>query len=379
MLKSAYEARGHVVTMWSPAAKVHRLFAGTRWAKWAGYVDQYVLFPLHVRRALRSISPDALFVFCDQALGPWVPLVRSRPHVVHAHDLLALRSALGDIPENPTSFTGRIYQRYIRRGFRQSRHFISVSKKTRDDLHRFGQVNAVTSEVVYNGLNFPYEPMAEQESHELLRAAGFPPAANGALLHVGGGQWYKNHAGVIAIYAHYVARESDPLPLWCISPTPNAAVQQELRKVGPKGRIHYVQNLQPRTLQAAYSHASAFLCPSLEEGFGWPLIEAQACGCPVITTNAPPMSEVGGDAAIYIPRLETGEDVDSWASMGASALRNLLSEPADARSRRAERGRLWAAGFDAGRSTDAYLAIYSKVLEFFSGQSGEDLILDESR
>lgn len=365
--------------MWSPPARVHRWFARTKYAKWGGYVDQYLLFPLYARKALRSMSPDTLFVFCDQALGPWVPLVRSRPHVVHAHDLLALRSALGDIPENPTSFTGRMYQRFIRRGFRHARHFISVSRKTRDDLHRFGGVNALTSDVVYNGLNFPYRPMTVLESQEALRAAGITPSPDGVLLHVGGGQWYKNRSGVIAMYAHYVVHEAHPLPLWCIGPAPNADVQRELRKVGPGGRVEFLPNLPSSTLQAAYSHARAFLFPSLEEGFGWPLIEAQACGCPVITTDAPPMSEVAGDAAIYIPRLNFGEEIDVWASKAASALRDLLSESADARSRRTERGRAWAGNFDSDRSTQAYLAIYDKVLGHFSGQPGTAPAFDEGR
>ena len=371
MLKSAYEARGHVVTMWSPTARCHRLFAASKYAKWAGYIDQYLLFPLQVRRALKSISADTLFVFCDQALGPWVPLVKSRPHVVHAHDLLALRSALGDIRENPTSFTGRIYQRYIRRGFRQARHFISASKKTRDDLHRYGQVTAISSDVVYNGLNFPYEPMARQEAQEVLRAAGFPEAPGGVLLHVGGNQWYKNQAGVISIYAHYVAQERHPMPLWCISPKPNAAVKLGLSKVGQNGQVLFFQDLPGRLLQAAYSYASAFLFPSLAEGFGWPLIEAQACGCPVITTNEPPMSEVAGDAAFYLPRLRYGEDVDAWASHGASVLRTLLSESADARLRRTERGRVWARAFDADGAIQAYLAIYDRVLRLYSAAKPE--------
>ena len=280
--------------MWSPQAKLHRLFAGGKYAKWAGYIDQYLLFPMRVRKELKSIPADALFVFCDQALGPWVPLVKSRPHVVHAHDLLALRSALGDVPENPTSFTGRTYQRYIRRGFRQARHFISASKKTRDDLHRFGGVNPESSDVVYNGLNFPFGPMLKEEARDVLRAAGFPEAPHGVLLHIGGGQWYKNQAGVIAMYAHYAAQEAHPLPLWCISPKPNAAVRSALGKLGEKGQVSFMQNLPSRTIQAAYCYADAFLFPSLAEGFGWPLIEAQACGCPVITTDAAPMNEVGG-------------------------------------------------------------------------------------
>jgi glycosyltransferase involved in cell wall biosynthesis len=362
MLKSAYEARGHVVTMWSPTAKCRRLFAAGSLAKWAGYVDQYLLFPRQVRKSLKSVAADTLFVFCDQALGPWVPLVKSRPHVVHAHDLLALRSALGEIPENPTSITGRIYQRYIRRGFRKARHFISASNKTRDDLHRFGHVTPQSSEVVYNGLNFPYQPMAKAEAQGVLRAAGLPEAPNGILLHVGGSQWYKNQVGVISIYAHYVAREANPMPLWCISPKPGAALQAALSKVGQKGQVLFFQNLAGRTLHAAYSCAAAMLFPSLAEGFGWPLIEAQACGCPVITTNEPPMNEVAGDTAVYLPRLKYGEDVEAWAANGAVVLKELLAESAADRSRRTQRGVNWTKNFDADKSIQAYLAIYDRVL-----------------
>jgi glycosyltransferase involved in cell wall biosynthesis len=379
MLKSGYEARGHAVTMWSPASKFHRLFAASKYSKWAGYIDQYVLFPLHVRGALKSAAADSLFVFCDQALGPWVPLVKSRPHVVHVHDLLALRSALGNIPENPTSFTGRMYQRFIRRGFRQARHFISASKKTRDDLQRFGRVNATSSDVVYNGLNFPYRPMAREAAREVLQAAGLPVPPKGMLLHLGGNQWYKNLAGVISIYARYAANEIDPLPLWCISPKPNDPVELALSKVGQRGRVQFFQNVSSETLQAAYSCAHAFLFPSLAEGFGWPLVEAQACGCPVITTNEPPMSEVAGDAALYLPRLQYGEDIDVWALRGASVLKELLSESEEDRAARSERGRTWAANFDANRSIEAYLKIYDTILRPFPGKATPGLALDEGR
>jgi glycosyltransferase involved in cell wall biosynthesis len=53
-------------------------------------------------------------------------------------------------------------------------------------------------------------------------------------------------------------------------------------------------------LRSLYSGAAALLFPSLHEGFGWPLIEAQSCGCPVITSNRPPMMEVAANAALYI-------------------------------------------------------------------------------
>jgi len=368
MLQSAYTKRGHTVTIWAPRDGFHRHFAGTRLAKWAGYVDQYLVFPLHLRQALKSTPPDTLFVFCDQALGPWMPLLRHRPHVVHVHDLLALRSALGDLPENPTRFTGRVYQRYIRRGFRRARHFISVSRKTRDDLHRYGGVHAETSAVVYNGLNYPYAPLAKAEAVNTLRVAGFPEAPDGALLHVGGSQWYKNQRGVIALYSSYAAEVVNPLPLWCISPRPHADLQAILLRVPVNGRVVFVPAVENRTLQAAYSHAAALLFPSLAEGFGWPLIEAQACGCAVVTTDEPPMNEVAGDAATYLPRLRLADDLDAWAAHGARVLIGLLGESDADRQQRASRGRLWAGRFAADRAIEEYLSIYQRILDL--GSSG---------
>jgi len=377
MLKAAYEARGHSVEVWSPSPRVFNWVSG-RLSKWGGYVDQYLLFPMAMRRAVTRASRDTLFVFCDQALGPWVPLVRDRPHVVHVHDLLALRSALGDISENPTSVTGRLYQRYIRRGFRQGRHFISVSKKTLNDLNRFGGVKAVTSEVVYNGMNYRYAPLPLAESRAILEASGIAVPGAGMVLHVGGGQWYKNLRGVIAIYAEYVSLAAEPLPLWCVGPRPSSAIKAAIAKIPQKGRVIFLRSVQSSTLQALYSVAKAFLFPSLAEGFGWPLVEAQACGCPVITTDEAPMNEVAGAAACYLPRLGAPQDIDSWARQGAVVLQGLLSESPAGKAQRREAGQAWAKRFDQSATIDAYLAIYERVLHGTAAADGSFSVRNRS-
>jgi glycosyltransferase involved in cell wall biosynthesis len=363
MLQSSFAALGHEVTMLAPQARFHKLFGRHRYQKWGGYIDQYLIFPRQVRRTLAAAPADTLVVFADQALGPWVPLAKNRPHVVHVHDLLNLRSALGDGPGHVTSFSGRIYQKYIRRGFRQARHFISVSNKTRDDLHNFGQVRALTSEVVYNGLNYPYAPMAPGAAFAKLRAAGLPAEEGGMLLHVGGGQWYKNKGGLIALYSRYAADVENPLPLWCIGPKPSDKIARQIAAVPRGGRVQFFQNLDNATLQAAYAHARVFLFPSFAEGFGWPLIEAQACGCPVITTDDPPMNEVAGASARYIPRLLLSADMDAWAAHGAAVLREVLALSPTERELVVERGNEWVKRFDAASAIARYLEIYRRILD----------------
>jgi glycosyltransferase involved in cell wall biosynthesis len=363
MLEQAYIVRGYKVQAWSPEAKVYGLISRGRLSKWAGYIDQYILFPMWVRKQLSVQSRDTLYVFCDQALGPWVPLVKHRPHVLHVHDLLALRSALGCVPENSTSWTGRFYQHYIRRGFRQAKHFISISNKSREDLHYFGKVSPVTSEVVYNGLNYPYKSLASDEALQILTQAGFPATLEGMLLHVSGHQWYKNVAGVIRIYAHYAKASSNPLPLWLVGPQLDEKLQSALDEVPVQGLVLFLRGLDNKALQAAYSISRAFLFPSLAEGFGWPIIEAQACGCPVITTDEPPMNEIGGPVARYLPRLKVDDDVQVWAKHGASVLLDLLSLDESSRTDVAKNAVAWAARFDADTAIEGYLRVYQQVMD----------------
>ncbi|MBN8490393.1 MAG: glycosyltransferase family 4 protein [Burkholderiales bacterium] len=369
MLVSGLRQRGHTVQTWAPAEHLRANTKGGKLAKWAGYADQYLLFPRWVRRAIERQPADTLFVFADQALGPWVPLVGQRPHVVHCHDLLALRSALGMTPEHHTHLPGRIYQRYIRRGFRQARHFISVSDSTRQDMVGLGGVRPLTNEVVYNGLSHPFAPMSRPSAQAQLARAGLPVAEQGMLLHVGGNQWYKNPIGVVRLYAAYAQHSDRPLPLWMITPPPDPSLRQALARVPPRGEVLFFENLDNDTLQAAYSLARALLFPSLAEGFGWPLVEAQACGCPVLTTDAAPMNEVAGPEACLVPRPSATGDSGKWARLAAQRLQQLLDTPPRAQQLRREACIAWTARFNGNLAIDAYERIYRRVIELEAEQA----------
>lgn len=373
MLQQAYQALGHEVEIWSPEPRVHTWVPAGRLSKWAGYVDQYLLFPMWVRQAVAREPADTLFVMADQALGPWVPLVKHRPLVVHVHDLLALRSALGEIPQNPTRFTGRLYQRYIRRGFAQAKHFICISRRTLDDLQRLGGVAPVTCDVVHNGLNQRFARTPAHEARALLRRAGLSVPDAGLLLHVSGNQWYKNVGGVIRIYAQYAAGQENPLPLWLVGVPQTDVVREALADVPAQGQVHFLYGIDHALLQAAYSLSRAFVFPSLAEGFGWPIVEAQACGCPVITTDDAPMNEIGGPHTDYLPLLRNTDDMTLWADRGARVLEKLLNEPAQAQSERTDTCMAWSQRFEPERAIAAYLQIYEGVMAHHPTHAGHAL------
>ncbi|MBC7846291.1 MAG: glycosyltransferase [Flavobacterium sp.] len=326
MLLNGMQERGHEVVVWTPKPRFYKLSLMRSWKKWLGYIDQYFVFPLEVKLKLRNCSIDTLFVFADQALGPWVPLVKNRKHIVHSHDFLALKSALGTIPENPTSFTGKQYQNYIRNGFSKGKYFISISKKTQEDLHELHRGKIVSSVVCYNGLSRPFHSLSPVVSRGLLETKLNIPLSNGYIMHIGGNQYYKNRIGVIEIYETWRSMYNSTTPLVLIGEKPSDELAILRQKSLFKEDIHFVTDLSDDYINSAYSGASCLLFPSLDEGFGWPIIEAMASGCPVITTNKAPMNEVGGKAAYYIDKKpKDAAHWQQWKEDAANVLEKVIS------------------------------------------------------
>lgn len=355
--------RGHCVEKWTASPIFYRLPVPSRFKKWLGYIDQFLIFPIQVRNRLKKISGNTLFVFSDQALGPWVPLVSDRPHVIHVHDFMALRSSLGEFPENTVSKTGKIYQKLIQRGFNCGKRFISVSANTEKDLLRFLSTSPEETTVVHNGLNYPFRPISNIEAMSLFSQAriDFPPA--GFLLHVGGNMWYKNREGVIAIYQAYAERVESPLPLLMMGAQPTERLLS-LSAQG-KGDIRFIVNPSTETINAAYSTASALLFPSIIEGFGWPIVEALSCGCPVLTTNRAPMTEVGGDAVTYLPRMDVGNNASEWANNCAELLISVLAQGVTNKCIIRDKALEHAKHFDSSLAMDAYESAYKRAVEAY--------------
>jgi glycosyltransferase involved in cell wall biosynthesis len=364
MLAMEMKKRGHKVELWSPHPVFVRVSKSFVIRKWMGYIDQYILFPFEVRRRIKHCSHNTLFVFTDQALGPWLSLVKERPNVIHCHDLLALRSAIREFAENPTSWSGRYYQAYIHRGFSAGRNFISVSNNTKEQLHRFLSTSPIISEVVYNGFNRVFYPTDAQNAKRILSEKLRIDLRDGFLFHIGGNAWYKNRSGVIELYDAWRSVTIKKLPLLMIGDKPDNSLWKRYQSSPFKSDIHLKSGADDEIVSCAYSGAMALLFPSIAEGFGWPIAEAMASGCPVITTNEPPMTEVAGNAGLFIPRRPIGaKKVAAWAFDAAKVIDGVVECSPSERQALINAGLNNAKRFDAKIALDKIEATYQKVLQ----------------
>jgi len=360
MLLRLLEEKGVPVLMIRPKTIFGKLapWAG-RLGKWLFYIDKFLLFPFYLRRTLRQERAPGLVVHvCDHSNAMYVRCLSKVANIVTCHDMMPIRSALGEIARNPTSWTGRCFQRMILKGLKNAKFVVCVSTATQRDFLRIAQYPKYKTQIVFNSLHYPYTPMPETEAR--VRAQALIGADAPFLLHVGGDAWYKNRGGLVAMYAEmrriWRKKGTCVLPKLVHAGPPLDNEVRPFLEEDPEMEVDMIglQDVDNEDLRALYSCAELLLFPSWNEGFGWPIIEAHACGCRVVTTNKAPMTEVGGSAAFYIEPLRPTEAV-------ATILKVLDQEPV-ARLQSVENGLANAARFSEDRMISDYIETYRHLV-----------------
>jgi glycosyltransferase involved in cell wall biosynthesis len=272
-------------------------YAGSFVAKWLAYLDKFVFFRRTLRKQLRELP--AVVHICDHSNAMYSKVIHGAPVVVTCHDLLAVRGALGERTDSPSSLTGKILQRWIVRGLENATAIACVSEATLADARQLlsrEQGKPVLERIIL-GLSYPYHLVPPEEAR--ARLAKFPQLGAEAqfVLHVGSNLRRKNREGVLRVFARckekwkgWMVFAGDPL---------SPSLRSLGRDLGISDRIIEIPNAGSKLLEALYNCATALLFPSTFEGFGWPIAEAHACGCPVLCTNREPLTEVAGEAGLF--------------------------------------------------------------------------------
>ncbi len=315
--------------------RLERVGAGSRVARLAW--EQ-----LRLPRAVASLGIDVL-----HSTHHTLPLtgVRCR-RVVTIHDVTFLR-----IPERYPPARRLYMQTLTRLSARVADAIIVPSDAVRDDVRRLLRVPAAKITTVYEAAGAQYVPAEREAALAVARGYGIESPF---VLSVGSLEPGKNRARLLRA-VHALRDEGVDARLVIVGQRAwkydaDFALVDEL---GMRDRVIFPGYVRAEDLPALYSAATAFALPSLYEGFGLPVIEAMACGTPVLTSDRSATAEVAGDAALLVDP----HSVDAIRD----GLRRLLSD-ADLRADLSRRGRERASRFSWRRAADETYPVYARAV-----------------
>ncbi|MFO7826501.1 MAG: glycosyltransferase family 1 protein [Cyclobacterium sp.] len=307
MLQSGFVKEGYPTTIWKPTVIFGSIFQSTQSGigKWIGYLDKWFIFQLVLisRLLLKKIrNEEALFHICDHSNAPYLRFLPMEKTSITCHDVLAIRGSMGHADAYCTATpTGKLYQKWILSHLVQVRKLAAVSRFTLNqliDLQKNTDLNKGNKhyQVIHNAFNGDFKPMTVKQAFPLIQNLGIATPYL-YMLHVGSNHRRKNRKLILDV-ANELGTEWNG-QICFAGEAPDSDLLEYAVSLGLMDRLVIVSNPDHMTLRALYSLCEAFIFPSFSEGFGWPLIEAQACGAPVIASSIQPMPEISEGSALH--------------------------------------------------------------------------------
>lgn len=244
----------------------------------------------------------------------------------------------------------------IKHAFAEATRIITVSESTKREIAKVDARAAAKTIVAFQGIAEDFRVLEGIEGQRQLDGVRRRFCANAKryVLTVGQFAGYKNHVGALRAFAKAFGGDPDTHLVFVQRlGTGPKALRPLARELGVDARVHFAKDLSVGELNALYAGAMVLLHPSFYEGFGNPVSEAMAAGCPIVTSNRLSMPEVAAGAAELIEP----EDIDGIAA----ALRRVSDDPAHAASMRA-RGLARAAELSWKSFAQKHVDVYRETL-----------------
>ncbi|MBN3899015.1 MAG: glycosyltransferase family 4 protein [Nostoc sp. NOS(2021)] len=268
-----------------------------------GHLNRLLWTQFQLPKIYKNLKSSLLFSPLPEA-----PLYTDCRFVVTSFDMIPLRFGRRFSPLTP-------YHRYYTpQVLKQAQHIICISQTTAKDITDFYQIPASKITPI---------PLAHDRTH--FHYLNLP--TRNYFLYIGRQDPYKNIQRLISAFA--ALPNCEDYELWLVGPidsryTPTLKVQ--VAELGVINQVKFLDYVPYGELPKIINQAIALVFPSLWEGFGLPVLEAMACGTPVITSNLSSLPEVAGDAAILINPYNTGEITEAMQAIATDLeLRSRLS------------------------------------------------------
>ncbi len=223
-----------------------------------------------------------------------LPLVRPCPAVATIHDVIYLAC-----PEDLPSFAGRLYYRTMMNACsRMATRIVTDSEHSKNEIIGYLHADAAKIEVVYPAVDPFFQSPAEPA--QIASARSKFGIDRDYILSVGIYKPRKNHAGLLKAF-QLLLKSGIKSQLVIAGPMAEGGpvLRRLAQELGIAQHVIFTGFVTDADLRALYSAARVYVCPSLYEGFGFTVLEAMACGTPVVCSSATSLPEVAGKAALY--------------------------------------------------------------------------------
>ena len=319
---------------------------------WRGGLRKYYQRYWRYPRSLGRLRADVVHII-DHSDGYLVPRLKrlGLPAVVTCHDIINWI--------RPDWFRGRARLpllsmatwKYAVRGMAAADHIFTVSHYTAKDVTQHLGILPQQITVTPNGVNPRLGVRPEAERALVRQRYGLPEPAF-CLLNVGSNNPRKNIEGILQAMVRL--RGTLPVHLWKVGSDFTPAQRQWIADHGLEGQVSYLGRPDLDELNGIYSAADVLVAPSIYEGFGLTVLEAMACGTPVVAANVTALPEVAGDAALLVDPHDEGAI--------AQAIHQLWSDP-ELRRTLIERGLARINLFTWEKTAQKIADVYQDVLK----------------
>lgn len=247
------------------------------------------------------------------------PFFCSIPLVVTLHDIIYMEKNFWQLIRGKgTAYQkfGNVYRRLVvPRILALSQRIITVSNFEKQRIADFFSLGNSKLIAIYNGVGQHFRPITDES--ELRRVKQKYQLPDRFFFHLGNTDPKKNTRGVLKAYADFLRASKESIPMVMLDYASNE-LQKLLNEIDEPSllqSIHLTGYVVNTDLPAIYSQCDIFLYPSLRESFGIPILEAMACGTPVISSATSCMPEISGGAALLVNPFNTNEITDAMLKL----------------------------------------------------------------
>lgn len=301
-----------------------------------------------------------IYSFREQIVGSWINLKDKSndifyyphynlPYLVHKNSVFTIHDFIQfKFPEYFGKNKVRMAKLILNNAARKARKIVVDSGSTAQDFYNYFPEFKEKAVVIYNGVSKKFRVLEDKKKKDFL----IKNKLGKYILFIGNNKPHKNISGLINSFLN-VKKEFKDFKLVIISKGFN------LKEVPLENRIKddiiVLDIVCDDELVYYYNCAYMFVLPSYYEGFGLPVIEAMACGCPVVTSNVSSLPEVGGDAVFYINPYDR--------SSLTEGMRKIISNN-DLRSQLIEKGIERVRLFSWENTARMYFGVFNNLLQY---------------